>query len=90
MKWQVISDVALRLRTWDDESIVYNSLSGDIHLLGPFAAQILLQLLKASLDTASLTARLAEIFQTAPDGDLSIQVDQIVGELKALALIESA
>jgi PqqD family protein of HPr-rel-A system len=63
-------------------------LSGDIHLLGPAAALILLNLQRAPSDTATLAASLASVFDAPSDEKISSQVDQILGDLKALALIE--
>jgi PqqD family protein of HPr-rel-A system len=88
MKWRVIPNEALHFRTWGDEVVVYNSLSGDTHLLGSATAQILLNLQKAPSDVATLADSLAPFFQVAPGADLPLQIDQLLCELNALALIE--
>lgn len=44
--WQLVPGQSLRHRGWDDEFVVYNDLSGDTHLLGADAMD-LLRLLKA-------------------------------------------
>jgi PqqD family protein of HPr-rel-A system len=88
MKWRVISNDALHFRSWDDEVVVYNSLSGDTHLLGSTAAQILLNLQEAPSDAASLAESLAPFFQIAPGADLPLQIGELLADLNALALIE--
>ncbi|HEY8100299.1 MAG TPA: HPr-rel-A system PqqD family peptide chaperone [Burkholderiaceae bacterium] len=88
MKWRVISNEALHFRSWNDEFVVYNSLSGDTHLLGSATAQILLNLLTAPSDAATLAAALAPFFEVAPTADLPFQIDQLLSELNTLALVE--
>ncbi|MGZ3252918.1 MAG: HPr-rel-A system PqqD family peptide chaperone [Burkholderiaceae bacterium] len=88
MKWRVISNEALHFRTWDDEVVVYNSQSGDTHLLGSAAAQILLNLQTTPSDSASLAEELAPHFEVAPSADLPLQIDQLLAELNVLGLIE--
>jgi PqqD family protein of HPr-rel-A system len=82
MKWQVLSIGALKLRSWDDECVVYNCLSGDTHLIGPLAVRILTQLLQAPADTASLADGLQ--YEPIDGGGL----DEILDDLKRLSLIE--
>lgn len=83
------SDRALHFRSWGDEFIVYNSLSGDTHLLGSVAAQILLRLQKAPSDFMSLAESLTSLLQTEMMGEqLEPQLVNILEDLNAIALIE--
>lgn len=88
MQWRVVSDSALRFRSWGDEFIVYNSLSGDTHLLGLAAAQILLKLQEAPSDTIILTEALAPLLQTETGEGLALQIEYLLADLVKLALIE--
>jgi PqqD family protein of HPr-rel-A system len=88
IKWRLMSDQALQFRSWDDEFVVFNSLSGDTHLLGSTAAQILLKLQQAPSNTAVLTESLATLLHAEMDNELVIQVEQILVDLDTLALIE--
>jgi PqqD family protein of HPr-rel-A system len=90
MKWQLISNQAVKLHSWDNESVVYNTLSGDTHLLGQAAAQILTQLRQAPADAASLTEALSRVWQVDPTEDLALQIDEILADLRTLAFIEEA
>lgn len=45
--WQLVPCQSLRHRGWEDEFVVYNDLSGDTHLLGADAMD-LLRLLKGA------------------------------------------
>lgn len=88
MQWRVISDSALHFRLWDDEFVVYNSLSGDTHLLGSTAAQILLKLQQAPSNVTALSASLAPLLNTEMDDEFVIQIEHVLADLNTLALIE--
>jgi PqqD family protein of HPr-rel-A system len=89
IKWKVISDQALHFCSWGDELIVYNNLSGDTHLLGLVAAQILLRLQHAPSDFISLVESLTSLLPTEVMGEpLEPQLVNILEDLNALALIE--
>ena len=88
MKWRLISDQALHFRLWDDEFVVYNSLSGDTHLLGSTAAQILLKLQQAPSDSTTLAESLAPLLNDERDDEFVVQVEHILADLDTLALIE--
>lgn len=87
MNWRLISNQALQFRFWDDEFVVYNSISGDTHLLGSTAAHILLKLQQAPSNATALTEALAPL-HTELDEELVFQVEHILAELDTLALIE--
>lgn len=88
MMWRVISDHALHLRSWGNEFVVYNSLSGDTHLLGSTAASVLSALQQAPSDAVTLAKSLAAMLKTEMDEAFTLQVDQLLAELDTLSLIE--
>ena len=88
MKWRLISDQALHFRSWEDEFVVYNSLSGDTHLLGSTAARILLKLQQAPSNSTTLAESLAPPLHAERDEEFAAQVEHILADLDTLALIE--
>jgi PqqD family protein of HPr-rel-A system len=88
MKWRLISNQAVRLRSWDNEYVIYNSLSGDTHLVGPAAAQILTQLQRAPADVAALADAMRHEWQTDTTEELGIHIRDVLADLHKLALIE--
>jgi len=88
MKWRLISDHVLHFRFWDDEFVVYNSLSGDTHLLDSTAAQILLKLQQAPLNSTTLAESLAPLLHAEMDDEFVVQIEHILADLDTLALIE--
>lgn len=88
MMWRLIPDHALHFRSWNDEFVVYNSLSGDTHLLDATAAHALLKLQQAPSDAITLAASLAPLMQAEMDDEFAFQIDQLLADLDKLALIE--
>jgi PqqD family protein of HPr-rel-A system len=90
MKWRAISTQAVYLRSWDDEFVIYNRLSGDTHLLGAAAGHILTALQRAPSDETSLTESLCKSLHAEPSPDMSLQIQAVLADLHKLALIEEA
>jgi len=90
MKWQVISDQAVNCCSWGDEWVFYNKLSGDTHLLGSTAVQILLELRQSPSKARILTEALAPRLQAkkVTHEEFSFQIEQLLDELNTLGLIE--
>lgn len=90
MKWQVISDQAVNCCSWGNEWVFYNKLSGDTHLLGSTAVQILLELRKSPLKAQLLTEALAPRLQVkkVTHEEFLFQIEHLLGELNTLGLIE--
>ncbi|MDP1896712.1 MAG: HPr-rel-A system PqqD family peptide chaperone [Sulfurimicrobium sp.] len=88
MMWRVISAHALHFRSWEDGFIVYNSLSGDTHLLGSSAAHVLLKFQETPANAALLASSLAPLMQAEMDEEFVSQIDQLLADLGNLALIE--
>lgn len=82
LMWRLIPGQSLTHRGWDDEYVVYNDLSGDTHLFGADAMQLLLQLQTAPADEDALACAL-EVEFAERDGLAATLV-----ELGALSLIE--
>ncbi len=93
MKWQIISSdqEALYLHSWDNkEYVVYNSLTGDTHLLNLTAGQLLLKLKQSPADTVTLASLVAPTNQTEPITQHKLEIEHILEELNTLNLIEKS
>lgn len=88
MMWQVSSGDALHIRSWNDEFVVYNTLSGDTHLLGSSAAHVLLKLRQTASDAVTLATSLAPLIQAEMNDEFVSQIEQLLTDLGRLALIE--
>ena len=91
MKWQIISSDqdALYLHSWDNEGyVVYNSLTGDTHLLSLTAGRLLLELQQSPTDTLTLANLVAPTDQTEPVTQYKFEIEHILEELSTLNLIE--
>jgi PqqD family protein of HPr-rel-A system len=87
-KWKLTSIHAHSLRRWDGESVVYNNVSGDTHLMGFLATGLLCVLRDAPSDSISLSESLGPMRQAETAEQFLLQIEQVLADLHALALIE--
>lgn len=85
MRWRIAPGQTLRQRVWQDEGVIYNNLSGDTHLLGAAALELLQMLQEAPASTAELV----QAAGTDLPANFNDELDMLLGELRALSLIES-
>lgn len=87
-KWQVAAENELLFRSWGDEFVVYNGATGDTHLLGLAAAQVILKLQQTPTDAVSLAEWVAPLLQTEPDDEFVLFIEQILTDFDSLGIIE--
>lgn len=75
-------------RTWDGETVVFNPLSGEIHLLNETAAEALQVLAVAPANGAELAALVAERLSLLPEPGLPEHMTRLLRELDELGLLE--
>ena len=85
MRWRIAPGQTLRQRVWQEEGVIYNDLSGDTHLLGAAALELLQMLQEAPASTAELV----QAAGTDLPANFNDELDMLLGELRALSLIES-
>lgn len=84
--WRVGSGQLLEHRGWGDEFVIYNSLSGDTHLIDADAMDILLLLQEGETDNAALLAALAHSGAMAEDA--TDRLAMVLDQLQSLSLVE--
>ncbi|BDT56898.1 hypothetical protein MasN3_03920 [Massilia varians] len=85
--WRLASGQALAYRSWDDETVLYNDLSGATHLLGPAALCLLESLRPGPASSAALASTLQAEFDIAGE-TIGAELEALLGELSRLGLIE--
>ncbi len=95
--WKVATGQSLGHFGWNDEFVVYNSLSGDTHLLESFVMEVLLLLRDAGpMSTAAVREAIGPLDDTDPcignrDGngqsDLA-ELSVVLEQLQSLALLD--
>lgn len=82
--WQLMAGQSLDHQSWDGaEYVLYNNLSGDTHLLGVDAVDLLLTLKQGSAGEPALL----ELLNGARDGDDLVAPDQLAALLAQLAVL---
>lgn len=86
--WRLTAGQQLRWRSWGDESVLYNDLSGDTHLLDDSAMLVLRLLQRAAQPEALLADALCAEFDTDHDAASAQDTADLLASLSALSLIE--
>lgn len=76
------------MRTWQEETVVYNDLSGDTHLLGAPATTLLTLLRAGRASSAVLGAALCSAFALTPGEELDGDLDELLGQLRSFGLVD--
>jgi PqqD family protein of HPr-rel-A system len=84
--WRVISGQQLVCRSWDDEFVLYNNLSGDTHLLDSDAVDLLMALRAAPATAPKLAEALGA---DAADPATADAVAALLRDLAGLHLVET-
>jgi PqqD family protein of HPr-rel-A system len=71
----------------DDEYIVFNPLSDEVHRLNPAAAAVLAELEAGPLSPDQLTQRLASMFDTGGDTPVQSQLRDILVQFDQVGLV---
>jgi len=85
--WQVTPGQILAARQWDDELVVFNSLSGATHLLGLGATILLGVLQNGPADETTLSAALQEEF-ALDAAEIGAELSPMLARLAKLELIQ--
>lgn len=88
MNWKPRAGQRLRMLSDDEETVVYNDLSGDTHLLSGIAASLLERLRQGPADDDSLAGFLASEWDLDTDMAPAELARHLLSELAALSLIE--
>lgn len=86
--WGITPGCKLFWRSWDGEHIVYNSGSGDTHLLDSLAAEALRRLERAPATPAELESWAAADVEADSVPEIPGYIARLLGQLHALGLIE--
>jgi len=87
-KWQMTSGFELLWHTWDDESVVYHTGSGDTHLLDTIAMSALMALENKALTVAELVEKVSKHCAINPDPAFFESITQLISSFNRLGLIE--
>lgn len=77
----------LRIRSLDDEAVVFDPLSWDAHLLNPAALAVLELLLESASSEREVAAFLAGALEPGAQPDAPAHAQRVLSELRTLGLI---
>ena len=87
-RWKVSPPRELLWRSWDDEFVVFDPLSGDTHVLNPVAAEALQVLESQAIDRDGLANHMAQAMGMETTDTLRRHMQQLLRKFVDLGLIE--
>jgi PqqD family protein of HPr-rel-A system len=87
-KWAACDSEALVWRDWDDGSAIYDTRSGQTHIIDLISRLVIVELGEAPASVRDLADRIAETTGGAPDAALRNQLHTLLGELRDLGIVE--
>jgi len=87
-RWRLTVAEPCPLRCWEGDYVVYNSLSGDTHLLDIVSGHVLTRILESPARASELRSRVAAFLEVPNDAAVDVQVKEILDALDDLGLIE--
>lgn len=87
-RWRAVRGFPLYWHHWDNEFVVYNSGSGDTHLLDVLAAEVLKILDRGPANLLELVQKVAASLEIEVDRDLSAYLETRLADFHKLGLIE--
>jgi PqqD family protein of HPr-rel-A system len=79
-----------KIKSFEQEAVVFDTASGDTHYLAPFNVA-LFHLVQSNPDMTldELHSALAALLSLGPDPDLAHQMDQALASLRRIGLLET-
>jgi len=88
-RWQQLNGVDFLQRRWEGELVVYNTGSGDTHLLETLSAEIFIHLQEQPAGLPQIVEHIADTFLYEVDEELKTHISDMLVQLQKLRLIES-
>jgi PqqD family protein of HPr-rel-A system len=90
ISWKIVPDATLYWKVWNDQCVVFNSASGETHLLDPIPALLIRQLAAGLSDTEELVVETARLLDLEVTPLVQQTFLETLRKLDALGLIEAA
>lgn len=90
--WRALAPEAIASRSFDDELVLYNGVTGSTHYLSVLGRSVMLAVLAhpSGLALEALVRRVAEDSSVGADDALAQSVERTLAELSELRLVTSA
>ena len=88
--WSIVAGATLHWKVWDDDCIVFNTASGQTHLLDPIPALLVRQIEAGCGNSEELFSQTARLLDTDLTAELQSSLEDMLRQLDQLGLIEQS
>ena len=86
--WRVSSGNDIAIRYWDGDFVVFNSLSGETHLLDIVSGKVLSRIMEGPASPFEIQSEIADFLDVENQQDLTNAIEEILNRLEDAGLVE--
>jgi len=86
--WSIVPNATLHLKIWDDECVVFNSGSGQTHVVDPIATLLIRRIKEGPIDSQALLSHVAKLLDVELTSEVRNALEARLQYLDELSLIE--
>ncbi len=87
--WRIPTDQEIFWRHWEGDYVVFNSLSGETHILDITDGKVLRRIMNGPATTEDIRSEIGEFLKVRNDAELACAVDKILHNLEDAGLVEA-
>ena len=87
--WHIRADQEILWRHWEGDYVIFNSLSGETHILEITSGKVLKRIMKGPSTTEDIRLEIGDFLEVRNNSELARAVDKILSGLEDAGLVEA-
>ena len=87
--WRIPADQEILWRHWEGDYVIFNSLSGETHILDIVSGKVLKRIMNGPSTTEDIRSEIGDFLEVRNDSELARAVDKILNGLEDTGLVEA-
>ena len=87
--WRIPADQKILWRHWEGDYVIFNSLSGETHILDIVSGKVLKRIMNGPSTTEDIRSEIGDFLEVRNDSELARAVDKILNGLEDTGLVEA-
>ncbi len=87
--WHIPADQEIFWRHWEGDYVIFNSLSGETHILDIASGKVLRRIMNGPSTTEDIRSEIGDFLEVRNDSELACAVDKILNSLEDAGLVEA-
>ena len=87
--WRIPTDQEILWRCWEGDYVIFNSLSGETHILDITGGKVLRRIMNRPSTTEDIRSEIGDFLEVRNNAELACAVDKILHSLEDAGLVEA-